>query len=522
MKTSTIRRALALFLCTQPVLWKSNVVLAQSLQPGASSPGMSIAPPSGPGDVELGRLERSAGVSPPPALDAPVDPDAYVCGPGDVIELNFWGLQNFKLRTTVDLEGRAFVPRVGYFELGGKTLTEARRQMREAVAKYYPRLSFDVVVAEPRTFVVQVVDAVGKPGSYPARAVDRLATIVARAGGVAATGSTRRIEIRRRGGEVLRPDLLLFALTGDVKHNPFLLDGDVVRVPFVEVAASIGGAVNRPGRYELVGTKDLVELLSLAGGFSPGVTTLLPLTLVRRLPDDRQDLKAVEFKADAAPALAVQHDDTIHVPSYGELQRSVMVVGAVAGSGVKQAGSGELVPDESSGTRRLPFVDGDSVRTLLERVGGVLPLADLEHSYLLRAGKSVPVNLHALVMLRDLSADRPVELGDTLVVPFKKRSVLVAGAVFKPGEYVYNPTYGVDEYLSLAGGRNRFALSVEDVRVVAPGGQTAQYKRDLHVDPGSTVVVPERNFSRSEVVQIMLGVASVIVSGVAVVLAARK
>ena len=42
------------------------------------------------------------------------------------------------------------------------------------------------------------------------------------------------------------------------------------------------------------------------------------------------------------------------------------------------------------------------------------------------------------------------------------------------------------------------------------------------VEPGSQLVVPERNFSRAEIVQIALGVASVLVSGVAVVLAARK
>jgi len=42
---------------------------------------------------------------------------------------------------------------------------------------------------------------------------------------------------------VLTADLLLYTLTGDLKFNPYLLDGDVVRVPFEELAATIGGAV---------------------------------------------------------------------------------------------------------------------------------------------------------------------------------------------------------------------------------------------------------------------------------------
>jgi hypothetical protein len=60
------------------------------------------------------------------------------------------------------------------------------------------------------------------------------------------------------------------------------------------------------------------------------------------------------------------------------------------------------------------------------------------------------------------------------------------------------------------------------VRVITPSGQTRQYRSGLDVEPGSSLVVPERSFSRSEIVQIGLGIASVVVSGVAVVMAARR
>jgi protein involved in polysaccharide export with SLBB domain len=194
------------------------------------------------------------------------------------------------------------------------------------------------------------------------------------------------------------------------------------------------------------------------------------------------------------------------------------ISGAAASGGVARGTPAE----EASSTRRLPFVQGDSVRTLLERVGGVGPLADLTGSYILRSGRSLPVDLHALVMLRDLKADRGIELGDTLVIPFTRRSILVEGAVFAPGPYPYNPSYGIQQYLSLAGGLNRFAKPLSDVRLVTPDGQMKEYAPELRVEPGSSLVVPERNFSRAELVQIALGIASVLVSGVAVVLAARK
>ena len=336
---------------------------------------------------------------------------------------------------------------------------------------------------------------------------------------------------------MVQADLLLYTLTGDVKHNPYLLDGDVVRVPFEDLAASIGGAVNRPGRYELIGTRDLAELVDLAGGLSPTVTQRLPISVVRRSPDDKNEQKLLAFTADGRLASeAIQHEDAITIPSVAELQQSVTVIGAIAGAAIAAAAtagttSGGAVagaanrstaPEEASATRRLPFVQGDSVRTLLERVGGVGPLADLTGSYILRSGKTLPVDLYSLVILRDLKADRPVELGDTLIVPFKRRNILVEGAVLAPGSYPYNPSYGVPQYLSLAGGLSRNAQALSDVRLVTPSGEMKEYTPDLRIEPGSSLVVPERTFARSEIVQIILGAAGIVLSGVAVVIAARR
>jgi protein involved in polysaccharide export with SLBB domain len=525
MKTTPLLRGLALFLCAQPFLWMSNVALAQALQAPQQRSGFTGTPEASvtvPGpqlqtDPEVVRAERpflNPNVVPVIPLEEPLDPDAYVCSRGDVFELNFWGVQNFKIRVTIDMEGRAFVSKVGYLTLQGKSLTEARRLLREAVGKYYPRLNFDVTLLELRTFLVHVVEDVKTPGIYPARQIDRVATAIAAAGGVGPNGSRRLIEIRRRNGAVLHADLLLYTLTGDVRYNPRLLDGDVIRVPFEGLSATIGGAVRRPGRYELTATKDLPELLDLAGGLSSTATRLLPVRLVRRGADERQQQTSHPFApAGGVPPVALQNEDAVTIPAVAELQQSVLLVGALGG-----AGTG----DEATSTRRMPYVVGDSVRTLLERAGGVGPLADLKGGYIIRGAQTIAVDLYTLLVARDVSADRLVELGDTVVVPFKRRNILVSGAVFTPGAFAYNPEYGVDQYVSLAGGRNRFALPMSDVLVISPSGETHGYAPDLKIEPGASVVVPERSFSRAEVVQIVLGVAGVLLSGVALVMATKK
>ena len=53
---------------------------------------------------------------------------------------------------------------------------------------------------------------------------------IAQAGGINSGGSRRRIEIRHRDGRIEYADLVLYALTGDKKFNPTVLDGDTRRV----------------------------------------------------------------------------------------------------------------------------------------------------------------------------------------------------------------------------------------------------------------------------------------------------
>ena len=462
-------RGLALFLCCQPVLWMNSVALAQAMDSQAASQPQvpQFQQQASEQQRTQDRVQQQV-VSQP--LDEPLDPERYILGPGDVLELHFWGVENFRLRVVVDLEGRAFVAKVGYLSLNGKTLAEAKQVMRASVARFFPKLDFGLTLIEPRTFLVQVVDAVARPGPQPARALSRVSTVIAQAGGIGPGSSMRRIEIQRRDGTVLRPDLLLYTLTGDVKYNPFVLDGDVVRVPFRTLVASIAGAVNRPGNYELVGTSDLAELVELAGGLAPVATRELPVTIVRRVPEER--LKRLSIRLPTGRAASVDPDLERGQRLDPGLRRAAAVGhhhrGPGRGRGRKRrcvspaaAASGTVASDEASAIRRVPFAEGETVRSILERVGGPGPLADLKGSYILRNRQALPIDLYALVMFRDFKADRAVELGDTIVLPFRRQNVLIEGAVFRPGPYPYNPAFGVEQYLSLAGGLNRFAESVD-------------------------------------------------------------
>jgi protein involved in polysaccharide export with SLBB domain len=499
-----------------------GIARAQILAP--SLPGETPAPAAAvsmqvaaPQDTEVVQAERpviNPGGVPTLPLEEPVDPDKYICGRGDVFELNFWGRQNFKLRVTVDLEGRTFISKVGYADIVGKTLRQAREIVKAAVLRYFPGLNFDLSLVEPRTFLVHVVENIPHPGLYTARPVERASNVLTRAGGIPPNASKRRISIQHRDGSRTTVDLLFYNLTGDTKYNPYLIDGDVIRVPFEDVAVVIGGAVKRPGRYELIHGKDFAELLDLAGGFATTATRQLPIRLIRKNEQERDSQVDVPIPKDGVPQLVLRADDAVVVPSVTELQRTVLLIGAIAGA---------VPTDEATHLRRFPFVEKETVRALIERAGGIGAGADLSASYILKTdARQVPIDLEALLVRRDFTADKPVEMGDSVVVPYKRRSVVVEGAVFRPNAYPYNPKFNVLDYVATAGGETRFAQDVRNTKVITPTGKTLDYTDQLKVGPGDTVVVPERNFSRSEVVQLVIGGVGLLLSGAAIYIAAKK
>jgi protein involved in polysaccharide export with SLBB domain len=376
-------------------------------------------------------------------------------------------------------------------------------------------LQFDLTLISPRTFQVHVVDFVKAPGAYTATPLDRVSAVLTRAGG--ATGSRRRIAVRHKNGTETSADLVMYELTGDTRLNPFLLDGDVVTVPAAAVVASINGAVRRPGAYELTKTKDLVELLQLAGGFTSAMARDLPVRLIRRNEKSHEVSTDLRFVGDTPPAQALRDDDVVIIPSAQELQRTVLLIGAVVGSDAI---------DAATTSKRLPFVEGDTVRSLLERAGGITAPGDLSRSYISRKDGEketvIPVDLNALLVKRDFSADKKISMGDTIVVPPMRYSILVEGAVSRSGVYTYNPLFTIPEYIAHAGGMTRSAQDLDDVKVVAPNGTTKHYRSGLKLSPGDAILVPERNFTRAEVVQIVIAGAGLILSGVAVTLAATR
>jgi protein involved in polysaccharide export with SLBB domain len=100
--------------------------------------------------------------------------------------------------------------------------------------------------------------------------------------------------------------------------------------------------------------------------------------------------------------------------------------------------------------------------------------------------------------------------------------VLIEGAVVRAGTIQFNPRFGVREYLASAGGTTRYAQDEDEIRLFGADGKVRPFSPDLRVRPGDTIVVPERNFSRAEVVQLVMGGVGIALSAAALTYAATR
>jgi len=505
------------------LLWLGSAI-AQPMHEAASSDsrvngaGSTQMPVSGPNATEVMSTESSGSSTAPASvpLEQPIDPRTYICGSGDTFELNFWGQQNFRLKIAADLEGRVFITKVGFVSVAGKTLSSVREEVGKKVRATYPGLRFELSLITPRAFLVHVADNVARPGVYSAHPLERVSAVLARAGGP--TGSRRRIQLKHKAGGTTTADLVMYELTGDTKYNPYVLDGDVITVPFPGVIVSISGAVRRPGTYELIKTKDLSELFELAGGFTSTVVRKLPVRVVKRNKAQQAAFVELAFKDATPPNRALDDQDRVVVRGSDELQRSVQIIGAVVGSD----------PIDSATTaKRLEFIEGDTVLSLLDRAGGIKAPGDLKRSYITRRKPNnetqmIAIDLEALLVRRDFRADKQIQMGDTIVIPAMQYSVLVEGAVTRAGPYPYNPLFSISEYIARAGGRTRLARDLSEVKITDPNGKTRTFEPDLKLHPGDSILVPERNWSRPEIVQLIFAGAGLIISTVALTYAVTR
>ncbi len=349
-------------------------------------------------------------------LEATVDPDQYIVGPGDIFIVTIWTAAEALFKTPVTPEGYLIIPTIGAIHIDGKTLSEAQKMIIEAGIKKYRHSEITANLFKLRSFRVHVTGQVMNPGLYNASAIDRVSDLIKDAGGLTGWAYERAIKVKHLDGSEETVDLYRYKKLGELESNIFLKGGDVIYVPSIDLAnptIKIEGLVNDPGVYQLAENETLKDFLLRVDAFNK-----------------RADLQ------------------------YAYIERKT---------------------DSNNGVEIIPIFK------YLDNLG----------------------NGHSDLYLQD---------GDVIMIPQRHEEVYVIGAVRNPGHYAFYPKLRSRDYVGFAGGTER-AVSLSKIKVIRKNSKEQLRGPDLLLEPGDTVIVPQRvEFGLREITTLVGTVTSILLT----------
>lgn len=474
---------------------------------------------------------------------SPLVPADYVVASGDEVLVTLWGSVDADLRLVVDRGGRITIPRVGPVQVSGVRHADLQDVVSRRVAQMFKNFQLSVTLGQLRGIRVFVTGFVVKPGTYTVSSLSTVVAALMRAGGPAASGSFRSVELRR-GGQLLSTfDLYDLLLKGDRSADRIVQAGDVVHVGPVGVQVGFVGSVNKPTVLELKPGETVADALRIAGNFS-AVADRSRLA-VERLQDRNAarvaqldlpgDLKQALSHGDVLRAFSavdialptrrqakrvrvegeVVHPAEYVLPEGSSLADAVRVAGGYTSNAYVYASefSRESVrmTQQENYDRALRDLETDFARASTSQRVSTTDEAASEAarsaatSRLIDRLRTLRPSGRIVLQMQPDSADLPnlaLEDGDRLFVPSRATTVGIFGSVFNAASYLFMPDRTLDDYLHLAGGPTKGA-DEGSVFVVRANGNVISSRQSatwfgrgsgiggLKAEPGDTVFVPE-------------------------------
>lgn len=247
-----------------------------------------------------------------PATDVPVPPD-YVLGPGDTIQVQFYGKENATYSFEITRDGILNLPELGPVSVIGLGFDEFRRELQDRVANTLIGTNVSISMGQLRSIRVFVLGDVNRPGSYTVSGLSTMTHALFVSGGISPVGTMRSVQLKREGRVVQTLDLYDLLLKGDTSKDSRLMQGDVLFIPTVGRTVGVDGAVKRPAIYELRDEETVADVMSLAGGLNSSAYAA-GAKLERIATDNKRVVVQVNLADKGGMAYPVTDGDRLMVP----------------------------------------------------------------------------------------------------------------------------------------------------------------------------------------------------------------
>jgi protein involved in polysaccharide export with SLBB domain len=363
-----------------------------------------------------------------PNQNMPTPPN-YVLGPGDQLELNVYGVQQFNFSGTLSKNGTLNVPNVGEIFLSGLPFDAAKSKLQKQIGRIYSTVAsggskLSASVSNYRTILVTIIGA-QQPGNYRLSAMSSVYNALHVAGGPSDIGSYRKIELIRNNKVIRTIDLYRFLTKGDQSDNVSLTDNDVIRIPSYDARITLEGEIKRPGIFEVLPGENLQQIVTYASSFTDNVYK--NRILVKQKTNS--ELKVTDLNEKTYATYLPQAGDVISFDKIlDRYENRVQIKGAV------------YRPGEYSLTGTM------SIKDLLLKADGVKENVYLSKASLIRQKEDltkeyISFNLQA-ALNGDAAANMTLQKEDIVMVFFNQElldsyKISIDGEVRKPGTYGY-------------------------------------------------------------------------------------
>jgi len=158
----------------------------------------------------------------------------YIIGPGDVIDISVWKNQALTKQLTVLPDGKIHYPLLGEIVVGGKTLIDLEKELKQRITKFMPAPDLTVMVQEVNSMLIYVIGKVNNPDRFDLKSNINVLQALTMAGGLNTFAKRNKIKILRK----TKDENLIFTFEYDdvmegknLEQNIELRRGDIVVVP---------------------------------------------------------------------------------------------------------------------------------------------------------------------------------------------------------------------------------------------------------------------------------------------------
>jgi polysaccharide biosynthesis/export protein len=192
---------------------------------------VSVAMPSWAAPIIVPATAPAASPVVPPALKST---EAYLIGPGDVLEIAVWKDEVLTKAPVVRPDGFISFPLIGEVQASGKTTAQLKAEMEKKLAHFVPDVVLLLDIKQINSLIIYVIGKANTPGRFNMNSDVNILQAISMAGGLNSFAKRSSIKIFRHEDGKTRIMPFDYDDVVDGKHleqNILLKRGDVVVIP---------------------------------------------------------------------------------------------------------------------------------------------------------------------------------------------------------------------------------------------------------------------------------------------------